>query len=214
MLGRKIDEQNLKFMKDMKINRLYLPIVILSLSFMFSHIEASVVDELRIEMGELKHLVSNYQVDLQLMEERLAKQESGIDNLIEKKKDPCFESRITMIEQKQVFLSKEIEKIAGHFQKLNEVLKQCTEKLTQLDRSFQQQDQRILEVAKLKEILHSIAKPEEEMKHEFYKVVAGDNLDKIAKKTGFSIEAVKKINSLSSDKIYVGQKLKLPKKDE
>ncbi|MFY7842572.1 MAG: LysM peptidoglycan-binding domain-containing protein [Rhabdochlamydiaceae bacterium] len=198
----------------MKINRLYLPIVILSLSFMFSHIEASVVDELRIEMGELKHLVSNYQVDLQLMEERLAKQESGIDNLIEKKKDPCFESRITMIEQKQVFLSKEIEKIAGHFQKLNEVLKQCTEKLTQLDRSFQQQDQRILEVAKLKEILHSIAKPEEEMKHEFYKVVAGDNLDKIAKKTGFSIEAVKKINSLSSDKIYVGQKLKLPKKDE
>ena len=45
-----------------------------------------------------------------------------------------------------------------------------------------------------------------------YKVKSGDNLGKIAKKYGVTIKAIKAKNNLKSDRIYAGQKLKIPTK--
>ena len=45
-----------------------------------------------------------------------------------------------------------------------------------------------------------------------YVVKAGDSLDKIAKKNGVKVSALKEANKLSSDKIRVGQKLVIPGK--
>ncbi len=45
-----------------------------------------------------------------------------------------------------------------------------------------------------------------------YRVKGGDNLGKIAKKHGVSVKALRAANSLTSDNIRVGQKLKIPAK--
>ena len=46
---------------------------------------------------------------------------------------------------------------------------------------------------------------------ELYVVVAGDSLAKIAKRHGTQTSKLKEINGLKSDRIFVGQKLKIPK---
>lgn len=45
-----------------------------------------------------------------------------------------------------------------------------------------------------------------------YKVRKGDNLSKIAKRHGVSVNAIKKINGMTNDNIRVGQRLKIPTK--
>ncbi len=53
-----------------------------------------------------------------------------------------------------------------------------------------------------------------DMGGETYTVKAGDNLSKIAKKHGVSVKALKAANSLTTDHIKVGDKLKIPAKAE
>lgn len=45
-----------------------------------------------------------------------------------------------------------------------------------------------------------------------YKVRSGDNLSKIAKRHGVTVDAIKKANNMSSDRLSVGQKIKIPAK--
>jgi LysM repeat protein len=53
------------------------------------------------------------------------------------------------------------------------------------------------------------AKPEEPANANSYVVHAGDTLGKISSRYGMTISELKKLNSLTSDTIYVGQKLKV-----
>jgi LysM repeat protein len=46
-----------------------------------------------------------------------------------------------------------------------------------------------------------------------HKVVSGDNLTKIAEKYKVTVNAIRKANNLTSDRIVVGQTLKIPAKD-
>ena len=45
-----------------------------------------------------------------------------------------------------------------------------------------------------------------------YKVVSGDNLYKISKRFGVTIDALKKANGMTNDNLSVGQSLKIPSK--
>ncbi|MBH9967972.1 muramidase family protein [[Bacillus] enclensis] len=53
------------------------------------------------------------------------------------------------------------------------------------------------------------AKPEQPGKTSTYKVKSGDTLSAIAKKYGTTVNSLKKLNNLKSDRIYVGQVLKV-----
>ena len=44
-----------------------------------------------------------------------------------------------------------------------------------------------------------------------YKVVAGDTLWGLSQRYGTTVDAIKRLNGLYSDMIYVGQKLKIPR---
>ena len=54
----------------------------------------------------------------------------------------------------------------------------------------------------------------EEAEEQTYEVVEGDTLNKIAKKHGVTVEALKAANNLTDDNIFVGQTLKIPAKGE
>lgn len=56
----------------------------------------------------------------------------------------------------------------------------------------------------------SSGKQEATSKNTTYVVKGGDSLEKIAKKQGVSLDALKEANQLKSTKIQVGQKLKIP----
>lgn len=56
---------------------------------------------------------------------------------------------------------------------------------------------------------HSAQTPEE---YDIYVVQAGANLTAIARATGVSVARLKQVNGLKNDVIWVGQKLKIPKK--
>ena len=55
-------------------------------------------------------------------------------------------------------------------------------------------------------------KQQQKPKATTYKVRSGDNLSKIAKRHGVTVNAIKKANNLTSDDIRVGQRLKIPAK--
>lgn len=44
----------------------------------------------------------------------------------------------------------------------------------------------------------------------YYKVQSGDSLEKVARSQNTTIEKLKKLNNISSDRIFIGQKLRLP----
>ena len=45
----------------------------------------------------------------------------------------------------------------------------------------------------------------------FYKVKAGDSLEKIAKANNTTVDKIKKINSMQQDLIVIGQEIKIPR---
>lgn len=47
---------------------------------------------------------------------------------------------------------------------------------------------------------------------EIYQVRSGDNLTQIAKTHGTTVTAIRQLNGMSTDRIYIGQKLKIPAK--
>lgn len=68
-------------------------------------------------------------------------------------------------------------------------------------------EQKFREIVQLKETILALAKETAPASH---RVQPGDSLEKIARGHRTSIEALKKLNDLKNDTIYVGQELKLP----
>ena len=63
----------------------------------------------------------------------------------------------------------------------------------------------------LKTLLEAVQLSSEDQPILSYTVKAGDNLEKIAKTYKVSVRSIKSYNNMVSDKIWVGQKLKIPK---
>jgi len=55
-----------------------------------------------------------------------------------------------------------------------------------------------------------IEEPKTKNDAKIYVVKAGDSLEKIARKNKLSLKKLKEVNALENDRIYTGQKLKLP----
>jgi len=82
-------------------------------------------------------------------------------------------------------------------------------RLDELEKRFQGQQKEVANLrSALKMLLQSL---DEDGVKEEYTVKAGDTLEKIASRFHTTIGAIKKTNRLKNDRIYVGQKLRLPK---
>jgi LysM repeat protein len=177
---------------------------------------AVVADELRIELDDLKYALHTTQVDLGLLSERLQKQGTLVHK-VQDQQTPSS-SQLASLEKKVLHLENLLEKMAGDVRAMHQSLHQTLSKIHSLETHISQHEKRLDEVTKLKGTLTSISKAIGQRSisdggassaKKTHQVKAGDSLGKIAHLHQIPIETLRKINHLSTDKILVGQELKL-----
>jgi LysM repeat protein len=169
------------------------------------------LDELRIELDDLKHALKTTQVEFNLLDERLKKQDRSSG------KESLGSAPMSALEKKVEKLEKTLEKVSADLRTLNANATQALSKIQLLEQDFASHEKQLQDVVKLKGTLTSISKAigqkpitEPSASQKTYRVKAGDSLEKIARNNQTTADAIRKINTLSTDKIVIGQELRLP----
>lgn len=158
--------------------------------------------ELQLEIADLKHQIHTFEVDMQLMEEK-----------INTKKAPepidckAIQSRMQMQENIIDKLSSEIKNLKKDIQYLLADLNKIHTQLITHEKSLQNVSELKNTLADLLKKIHSSTT---KTRVKSYKVQVGDSLEKIAKLHYVSVEALKANNKLIRDTIFPGQELQIP----
>jgi LysM repeat protein len=193
---------------------------------------ALAIEEMRIEIGDLKHALHTRDADVRLLEEKLKSFDQSVGSLKSqlgtnkngKQGDLAFqlstiEKKMAQIEKMQERMATDIKQLSLHANQTTAALSQFKEKCGQLEVDLSLQRERLGEVSKLKSTLSSLSQainqnaPSASAVSESgkkIKVKAGDSLEKIAKAHHTTARALKELNHLSSDQITIGQELKIP----
>ena len=158
------------------------------------------LEELRVEVADLKHALHASEVEMHILEEKLetTNQTNDLGETLS-----SIQRKISLIERNQDKLAGEIKSLTAHANQTTNSLSQYRDQIRELDHRFE-------DLKGLKNTLSSISKSIGDTKTTSYKVKAGDSLEKIAKRHHVSVETLKQINHLQSDRIIVGQELALP----
>ncbi|MBI2812369.1 MAG: LysM peptidoglycan-binding domain-containing protein [Candidatus Melainabacteria bacterium] len=176
------------------------------------------LDELRIELDDLKHLLKTTQVELTLLDERFKKRDTNKSQMQATEANSLIlvSSQISALEKKVTTLEKTLEKAATDLRTLSTNASQALSKIQNIEQDLVSHEKRLDEVAKLKGTLTTISKAISqkptavETSSKSHRVKAGDSLEKIARQNHVSVDALRKTNNLSNDKIVVGQELRIP----
>lgn len=172
-----------------------------------------ILTEIRTELADLRQQSSHHKVEMQILEEKLEKLQAA------KKSDGGAKSNdLSRVEKKVSELEHLLEKakedlreIASHANQTTSTIAQYREKILECERQIALQSSALDEISKLKGTLKSLSKAMQETPSvKVHKVKAGDSLERIAKQTGSSIEALRKVNGLTNDRIIIDQELKIP----
>jgi LysM repeat protein len=159
-------------------------------------------EEMRTEIADLRHALHGTEMEVKLLEERLENQDA--------KKSSAGHEDTVSLQRKVTALEKTIDKMSNDLKSLMAYANQTTSSLAQYRDHIQEIDRKINEVAKLRSALTTISKTYSSSEGQTYRVKSGDSLEKVARKFNVSVEALKKDNRLSSDKIVIGQDLTIP----
>lgn len=166
----------------------------------------TILDEIRLELSDLKHELKSTLVDLNLLDERVRKDAQKPQVQVQPSS-----TQITALERRVTNLEKLLEKAVSDLRSLNTSTTQALTKIQNIEKEISTHDQRLGEINQLKGTLTSISKaigaatPNEMT----YRVKAGDSLEKIARNHKISVDDLKKFNQLQSDRILIGQELKI-----
>lgn len=180
------------------------------------------LEELRIEVADVKHALHSTQVELRILEEKVknnqtsktAAKESNQSNLALQLAN--LEKKFLHLEKIQDKFTSDLRQISVHANQSATAFSQYKDKLRELEQDIAAQNKRLDEVVKLKSTLTSISKAIKEKNEDAsdsfrkYRVKPGDSLERIARSQNTSVEAIKRINQLDSDRIVVGQEIKIP----
>lgn len=162
----------------------------------------SAINDLRMEIADLKHALHGTEVEVKLLEERMEGAEGSIDNARES----------TDLNRKIAILEKNLDKLASELRALSHFSTQTTAALSSYRQQIGAIDSKLDEIAKLRSTLTELSRAASPVEAASYQVKSGDSLEKIARKYQISVDAIKRENNLSSDKIVVGQQLAIPTK--
>lgn len=164
-----------------------------TLTALKSH-QNSHIEEMRTEIADLKHSLHSTEVEMKLLEERLESQESQATQWVG--------DDIALLQKKIALLEKSLDKLGHDIRSLTNYATQTTSSLSQYRDQIIALDQKMQEISQ--------HRPPPSPSPRKYTVKAGDSLGKIALLHGISLDALKCENQLSSDKIMIGQNLRIP----
>lgn len=164
--------------------------------------------ELRSEVAQLAHILNGQSVDIQIMEEK-------ISNLSLKKKEFLSEN-LEAVQAKVDHLESVLAHIRLTFEqskKQNQAIVDTQlQRLVSLENKVSQHDNSLHIIKDIKTMMSSMksVSTTKDDSLQNYRVESGDTLDGISRKFGIRASDLRKINQLESDRIQVGQTLKIP----
>lgn len=187
------------------------------------------LQDLRLTMERLRVQLSNQETEIRTFSEKVANQDATLEGLRSQiqesgqaNKDRLksnvsqLEERLGNMETVNKGLIADIKTLKNHSNDLSQVVKEIHQNMAKIEKMLDLQNNNlghlegaikaVMEAIQVKDSLPVAANEGGRP----YRVKAGDSLEKIAKDAGCSIQALKTINHLSTDKIVVGQKLVLP----
>lgn len=174
------------------------------------------LEEMRIQLGDLRHALEAEKVEIGLLQERLQEEEALSSSLVKQHKESALTQRLTalefklsQIEARQELIVADLKGIAQLAEKGDKVGRHLQVEMTSLQNA-------VLDLRSLKGTLEQVSKSlhqreepsfKKKESRDLYLVRTGDTLQKIAKKRSTTVEQLKILNHLSSDHIVPGQEL-------
>ncbi len=193
--------------------------------------QALSVSEVRDEVDYVKYEQGNVSSEIRMFESRLVTQEEVIQTTRRELADAQlrdreqlsraltdFEERVAKMESKHHSMIEDLRELKTHANDVASSLGQAKQRMGTLERSYEGQTETIRNLEGAVRALMALveasdgAPPSTFAKGaKIYKVQSGDTLEKIARREGSTVRAIKRANDLKKDLIRVGQTLKIPK---
>ncbi len=194
------------------------------------------IQKINTNIGELRQRSHNLEVEVHQVEERFGSMESIVDGLRKQVAElsksvrdqseaskVSFESRMGNIELMSARLHSDLQLFKTRYNDTSTSTTHSKQELVDLKLQLHKQELRVEQQEKnienlqtalrvLTEALQVGDDKETSLNLNEYRVKAGDSLDKIAQSYGTTVKALKDLNGLTTDRIKINQKLKLPVK--
>lgn len=157
--------------------------------------------DLRSEVAHLSHIVHGYNVDLQLLEEKVASLSLKKRELVNETVDQMRE-KVDQMESVLANVRVHLEQAKRQQQTLSDGQLQ---RIANLENKVSKHESSLHIIHDLKGMLQQMKAPDQT-----YTVLSGDTLEGISKRFGVKVQELKSLNKLTSDQIQVGQHLKIP----
>lgn len=174
-------------------------------------------------VNDLRHSVSNHEMQLGVIEEQLDTINSQLEMLrkmlVEGEQEQEFttqdvEDKLSQLDTQTKRFADEMSLYRTHAEKVNTILEKNQEKIQKVEEHAKRHNQILDTVQTTIKSLVNLHLPEEtsqpSQEVNTYRVQAGDSLEKIARKHNTTIKNIKELNGLTSDRIRAGQLLKVP----
>ncbi len=166
-------------------------------------------------MSDMRHEISNHEVEIRILEEKFNNQQIAIESLRQRLIEAGLDQkdllkgnsakdniRISNLESSVKSAVSDLHKLQTHANDTTKTLSQYKKKMQELNQNITALQSAIRSLMDALQISY-------QQKIQIYKVENGDTLEKIARKHKTTIKALKELNNLKSDRIYIGQNLKL-----
>lgn len=178
-------------------------------------------------INQMRLRVNNHESELRQIDEKFNSVESIIETLRRQVQEHSkshkeqlqaskefLEAKTGGLEQITKGLVSDVQQIKSKLNESSTFLTQVKQQLAAVEKSIEQQNQNIdsLHVA-MKTLMQALQDGEAvEPAGDSYQVKSGDTLEKIANAHATTVKALKELNNLATDRIRIGQKLKIPSK--